>query len=71
MTEFTMTMNMDNDSFKQKDDPQVERHETLDEWQIKRIFEKIQEEILDFNMSCGVIRDLNGNTVGSWKISED
>tara|TARA_B100000073_G_C23604051_1_gene521649 strand:- start:364 stop:582 length:219 start_codon:yes stop_codon:yes gene_type:complete len=71
MTEFTMRMNMDNDSFKQKDDPKIERNPFLNEYQITNIFDRITKEILDYNLKSGVIRDLNGNTVGSWEINED
>ena len=47
MTEFTMRMNMDNDSFKQKDDPKIERDPFLNEYQITNIFDRITKEILD------------------------
>tara|TARA_R110000803_G_scaffold25281_4_gene60384 strand:- start:1196 stop:1360 length:165 start_codon:yes stop_codon:yes gene_type:complete len=39
-------------------------------WEINRILKGIVQEIENMNHSGGRIRDINGNTIGSWDIDD-
>lgn len=57
---FVLTMDMDNASF--EDDFHTQMH---------KIFRKIEDEISLKTSGPHSIKDLNGNSVGSWSIVDD
>lgn len=57
--EFTMKINMDNAAFDRGDGREL-----------ARLLREAATRLADVGESDGTLRDINGNTVGSWEISE-
>lgn len=61
---FTMKVEMDNDAFRESDDP--------DTWpacfELARILRDTADRVARCGVSGGKVLDINGNSCGTWKI---